>query len=327
MKAAVTGATGLLGGNLAAELLDAGWDVRCTRRQTSRIAHLDGLPIEWVIADLSDPGGLEAAFRDVDVVFHCAAQVVMSWKVTPAMEAANITGTANVLDAVATAGADRLVHCSSTVAVGLSEDGEPVDETCEFNTARLGYGDGYVTTKRRSEEMAIARDDVDVVVVNPGFMFGPMDVKPGSGKMIVEIANGRNPFYSPGRNSFVDARDVARGMIAAAKKGVRGDRYILGGENIGYRDIMQRIAKVADVRAPSITFPRWLAMLVGRIADLVEVITKKEQLLNTVNVSWGYCDRFLVSSDKARRELGYTTRPIEESIADALAWFREHGMV
>ena len=327
--AVITGASGLLGANLAIALLGRGHRVRATRRGRSRVAHLEAFPIEWVSADLSDRTALASAFAGADVVFHCAAQVSIVRRVTPALRAANIDGTANVLEAVRRAGAGRLVHCSTVTAVGLSEDGRPCDETARWNFDRHGMADGYGTTKHLSEELvhAAAADGLDTVIVNPTYMFGPYDTRPSSGRMIVDVVRGRVPGWTPGLNNFVDVRDVARGMIAAWEKGARGERYILGGENLTYKDIFERIARVAGTAPPRRAVPRWMAKLIGWAGDAVERVRDAEPFLNSVAVDYGYLTSFQFTSEKAKRVLGYETGPIETAIRDALAWFRAHDMV
>jgi len=329
MKVTITGATGLVGSNLALELIRQGHEVRCTRRATSRIEHLEGEPIEWVEADLADVHALTRAFEGRGAVFHCAAAVAMHPTPTPTMIAANVEGTRNVLDAVRAGGVGRLVHCSSTVAVGLSTDGEPVDEDADWNFDRYGLGDGYATTKLESEILVRAAtvQGVDAVIVNPTFMFGPFDPKPSSGKMIMEILHGRAPACSPGVNNFVDVRDVARGMILALERGRMGERYILGGQNMRYPEIMGLIAEVGGVRGPRFVIPRFLANIGGGFGDLMESFTGRERPINSTTVAWGYADNFMFSSEKARRELGYTTGPLEVAIRDAIAWFRVRGML
>lgn len=326
-SAVVTGATGLLGGNLAAALLDAGHSVRCTRRATSAVGHLDGLVIEWVEADVRDVEALTRAFAGAEVVFHCAAAVSISKSVTPQMQAITVDGTAHVVEAVRRAGVGRLVHCSSTVAVGLSVDGTPCDESAAFNFAEYGLEDGYVITKRAAEDIvrAAAQGDVDAVIVNPGYMFGPFDARPSSGKMIIDVARGKVPGVSTGKNSFVAARAVAEGMIAAWQAGRRGERYILAGENLTYAEMFGRIAAVAGVEAPTRVFPRWMAAVVGRLGDLQARLTGGEPLISGNKVAWGYCDRFVFDSGKARRELGYAPGEVEDGVRAALAWFRETG--
>lgn len=327
--AVLTGASGLLGANLAIELLRQGHTVRATRRGTSKVAQLDGHAIEWVTADLSDVEALTRAFRGADVVFHCAAMTSIVKKVFPSIRQANVEGTAHVVEAVRKSGARRLVYCSSTVAVGLSENGEPCDESAVWNFDKFRLDDAYVTTKHQAEELLLAevkKGDLDAVVVNPGFMFGPLDTRPSSGRFIVEVVRGRAPGKSPGFNSFVDVRDVARGMVLAWHKGRAGERYILAGENVDYGTMMDLVAKVAGVKAPRFYVPRVFSYPLGWFGDLQELMGK-EPLINSIALRHGFGTRFLFSSAKAERELGWTRGPLEDAIRDALAWFKQAGML
>lgn len=326
-RAVVTGATGMLGSNLSIALLAAGHSVTATRRTGSRVDHLDGHAVDWVDADLGDPAALTRAFTGADVVFHCAAHVSIRRRPTPALVAANVEGTRHVLQAVRAARVPRLVHCSTAGAVGLSVDGAPCDESASWNFGDYGLADGYVTTKRRAEELVLADDDVDAVVVNPTYMFGPYDPKPSSGQLIVKVVRGTAPGWTPGLNNFVDARDVARGMLLAWEKGRRGERYILGGENMSYREVFARIARVAEVVPPMRRVPRPVARLLGWAGDLQETLAGSEPLLNSSTIGFAYCERYHFTSEKARGELGYSPGPIEPAITDAIAWFRARGML
>lgn len=327
--AAITGASGLLGANLALELLEAGHRVRATRRAGSKVKQLDGHAIEWVSAELEDPAALERAFAGADVVFHCAARVSILPRVTPELRAANVTGTANVLAAVRASGVPRLVHCSSTVAVGLSEDGQPCTEASAWNFPRYGLDDGYVTTKHLAEELVHAelkKGGLDAVVVNPGYMLGPMDVRPSSGKFLLEVAKRKAPGKTRGMNSFVDARDVARGMVLAWQQGKTGERYLLAGENKSYGEMMELVAKVAGVKPPRFYVPRLLSYPIGWVGDL-QGMRGHEPLINSMALRHAYGTRFIFSSARAERELGWTRRPLEETVRDTLAWFRQAGML
>jgi dihydroflavonol-4-reductase len=317
----------LLGGNLAAELVAAGHEVVATRRAGTAIAHLADLSITWRDADLGSVDALTAAFAGSDAVFHCAAAVSGRRNVTPELTAANVTGTEHVIAAVIAARVPRLVHTSSVVAVGLTTDGAPCDETATWNFARDGLDDGYAITKHRAEEVVRAAGDrVDWVIVNPTYMFGPRDARPSSGKLIVDLVHRRVPGWTPGYNNFVDARDVARGMIAAWQRGTRGERYILGGHDMMYRDMMRLVAGVAGVKPPRFGVPRPLGWLVGKWGDFVES-RGKEPLVNSTRIRYAFSDTFRFTSDKAIRELGYTFRPLEDAVRDALAWFRAHAML
>lgn len=326
-RVTITGASGLLGGNLAAELIAQGHEVVAIRRAGSKVAHLDDLPITWREAELADTAAMTRAFEGSEAVFHCAAAVSIVREVRPEMTAANVTGTANVLDAVAAAGVPRLVHTSSVVAIGLSTDGRPCDETATWNFDREGLVDAYAITKRQAEELVhAARDRVDAVIVNPTYMYGPRDARPSSGKLIIDIAKRRVPGTTPGYNNFVDVRDVARGMILAWQKGRRGERYILGGHELTYAEMMRRVAAVACVRPPRLQIPALAARVIGRLGDVVERLGK-DPLVNSTQIRYAYTDKFRFRSDKAMRELGYTYGPLERAIEDAIAWFRAHGML
>ncbi len=326
-RVVITGASGLLGGNLAAELRAQGHDVIATRRAGTRIAHLDDLKLAWVEAELGSSEGLRRAFDGADAVFHCAAAVSVKREVTAEMTAANVTGTANVVEAAIAAGVPRLVHASSVVAVGLSTDGRPCDETAAWNFDAEGLVDAYAITKRRAEDVVrAARERLDAVIVNPTYMFGPRDARPSSGKLIVDVVRRRVPGWTPGYNNFVDVRDVARGMIAAWRRGRRGERYILDGHELTYRDVMREIARVAGVAPPRLGVPRPVAWLVGKWGDLVER-RGKEPVVNSTQIRYAYTDRFRFRGDKARAELGYEVGPLEPAIRDAIAWFRAHGML
>ncbi len=328
--AVITGASGLLGGNLAAALLDAGHQVRATRRVSTKVEHLADLAIDWVEGDLGDPERLTAAFRGADVVFHCAAQVSVRKGVTPELTAGNVTGTEHVLAAVRAAAVPRLVHTSSVVAVGLSSDGRPCTEAAPWNFAEAGLADGYAITKREAEQLvsaAVAAGGLDAVIVNPTYMFGPRDARPSSGKLIVDLARRRVPGWTPGYNNFVDVRDVARGMIAAWQRGRRGERYILGGHNLMYRAVFETISSIAGVRPPRFGVPRSVASMIGRFGDLKERLGGGEPLVNSTTVRYAFTPGFQFSSAKAIAELDYTFGPIAPAITDAIAWFRAHGML
>ncbi|HWO19846.1 MAG TPA: NAD-dependent epimerase/dehydratase family protein [Kofleriaceae bacterium] len=330
-RVVVTGASGLLGGNLAAELRAQGHEVVATRRGSTRVAHLEDLDLVWKDVDLGDKdgdrNGLARAFAGAEVVFHCAAAVTIKREVTAEMTAVNVTGTGNVIEAAIAAGVSRLVHTSSVVAVGLSTDGRPCDEAASWNFEAQGLLDAYAITKRRAEDVVhAARDRLDAVIVNPTYMLGPRDARPSSGKLIVDVVRRRVPGWTPGYNNFVDVRDVARGMIAAWRRGRRGERYILAGHEMTYRDVMREIARVGGVAPPRLPAPRALAWALGKWGDLVER-RGGEPLVNSTQIRYAYSDRFRFRSEKAATELGYQPGPLEPALRDAIAWFRANRLL
>jgi dihydroflavonol-4-reductase len=329
MTVALTGATGLLGANLAVALREAGHAVRATRRASSKTAHLDHLGLDWVEADLRDPDALVRAFDGVDAVFHCAAAVSLRRELTPLMQAVNIDGTDHVIEACRAAGTGRLVHCSSTVTVGVSTDGRPCTEASPWNLPELGIDDGYSRSKRASEQRVLAEagQGLDAVVVNPGFMFGPLDQGPSSGELLLSVVTGQVPVLTPGGNSFVDVRSVARGMVAAWHRGRAGERYILAGHNLPYAEAFPRFCAVAGVRPPRLRVPFALAALPAALGTAWERLTDRDAKLSLNALRWSYTPGFAFSSEKAERELGYEAGPLEPALVDALRWWQSQGML
>lgn len=329
MKATITGASGLVGSNLAIELIKNGHQVQCTKRKGSIIKHLAEFPIEWVDADLSDQKALNQALLGSDVVFHCAAQISFKKHPTPEQIITNIDGTQNIINAVKEAKVPRLVHCSSVVARAISETGEPVTEEQPWNFDKFGLDDGYSVTKYKSEQMVIeaTKKGLDAVIVNPTYMFGPYDPKPSSGKFIIDVIKRKLPTTSNGYNNFVDVRDVCKGMILAWQKGKTGQSYILGNENMSYHDAIHLIARVAGVEAPKLQLPKAFAIIFGLLGDIQEKITKREALVNSITVKYAYCKNYKFSSEKAIKELGYKPSPLEKAITDAIDWFGSQRML
>ncbi len=326
--AVVTGASGLLGTNLTAELIARGHTVTATRRPSTETNSLADLPVKWVCVDLGSVTELSEVFAGADVVFHCAACVSTRRTVTKAMSAINVGATQAVVEAAIAAGTPRLVHTSSANTIGPTPDGTPADEQTPWAMDEAGLAWAYAVTKWRGEILVKrACDKLDAVIVNPTYLVGPRDARPSSGRLIVEVANRRIPYWTPGYNNFADVREVARGLIAAWLHGKRGERYILGGEELTYRDYMERVARVAGVEPPRRRLPYPVAWIGGKAGDLLEVVTGRETTVNSISVRYIFTDRYRYRSDKAARELGYVVGPVEPAIRDAVKWFRAQGMI
>ncbi|UXA07684.1 NAD-dependent epimerase/dehydratase family protein [Mycobacterium sp. SMC-2] len=328
MHAVVTGASGLLGGNLAAELIAQGHTVTATRRPSTDTSSVADLPIAWVHADLGSVAELRDVFAGADVVFHCAACVSTRRKNTPAISAVNVDATRAVVEAAIAAGTSRVVHTSTANTIGPTPDSTPADEQTPWGWDKAGLAGAYPVTKRRGEILVQrACDKLDAVIVNPTYLVGPRDARPSSGRLIVEIANRRIPYWTPGYNNFADVREVARGMIAAWLHGKRGERYILGGQELTYRDYIERAARVVGVDPPRRGLPYPVAWIAGKAGDLLEFVTDREIAVNSMSVGYAFSDRYRYRSDKAVRELGYVVAPIEPAIRNAVTWFRARGMI
>lgn len=329
MRTVITGATGLLGSNLAVALLAAGHQVTATRRVSSRAEHLEEFPIRWREADLGQTESLTRAFAGADVVFNCAAHVAVQRRISAQHLETNVEGTRRVLAAAQRARVPRLVHCSSIVTTALSTDGRAITGAEPWNFPELGLADAYCRTKRMSEELvlAAAAQGLDAVVVNPAFILGPYDAKLSSGRLLVNLVEGRMPGYPLGNGNFVDARDVARGMIAAWRRGKTGQRYILGGHNLTFKAALEIMARVAGVSPPRVPIPRGVAMAAALGGEVWQALTGREPALNSAMVRYSYSRGRIYSSARAQQELGYTHGSLETAILGALEWFRGAGVL
>lgn len=324
MRVCVTGATGLVGANVAREWLTCGWTVRVGVRGTSNTLAVDGLDVERVALDVEDRASLDAAFRDCDAVVHAAGAVWVGQTGRDWLWRANVEGTRNVCAAVVHAGVRRLVHVSSTDALGIRYDGVPADEDTAPNLGWLGCA--YPETKIAAEHVIdeFVAGGLDAVIVQPGYMFGPWDVRPSSGTMILEIARGKGLLAPPGGNSFVDVRDVASGTRLAFERGETGRRYVLAGENLTYREMWTRIARIVGARAPIGSAPRLLVRAIGQLGGLYGSVVGKEPEINPMTARFGELPHYFDSS-RARRELGFPETNVDRAVGDAWQWFRDHG--
>ena len=329
MEALVTGATGFIGGQVTRALLAKGWSVRCLARPTSPREQLADCEVSWVEGDLRNEEGLEAACEGVQAVFHAAAAYTL-WSKTPEVfHETNVEGTRRVLAAAHNAGA-RVVYTSSVACVGQAPPGGLADEETRATPEDL-CGD-YKQTKFEAEEVALeaAAQGQDVVIVNPAAVIGPGDVKPTpTGKIIVDFLAGRMPFYLDTGLNFVDVRDVARGHILAFEKGTPGRRYILGNRegNLSLREFLGVVGEVTGKRPPRFKIPYGVAYMAGAVstfwADRVSG-TEPGVPLNGVKMAR---HRMFFDPSRAIAELGLPQTPLQETVRDAVAWFRERGLV
>ena len=323
----LTGATGFVGSAVARALLARGHRLRALARPNSDRRNLAGLDLEIAEGDLSDPASLARATAGCRYVVHVAADYRI-WVPDPAaMLRANVDGTVALLRAAKAAGAERIVHCSSVAALGLTPDGTPADETTPVSEATVvGI---YKKSKFRAEQavLALVRDEaVPAVIVNPAAPIGPRDIKPTpTGRMIADAAAGRMPAYLDTGLCVVHVDDVAAGHVLALERGRIGERYILGGENLSLRDILALVAAAAGRRPPSIRLP---APLLWPVALACEALARFgiEPLVTRDHLRMAR-KRMYFSSAKAISELGYTARPAAAAIADAVAWLRAEGRI
>jgi dihydroflavonol-4-reductase len=315
----VTGATGFIGAHVT-ELASGRGPVRVTYRDEGRLTRLGNIDAEPVKADVLDRAALRRAFRRCDTVFHCAGFVGSHpaervWQV-------NALSPRIAVEAAAAEDVRRVVVTSSVAGIGPAPPGQTGSEDDFYRGGGLGLA--YPDAKHEGEAEALAagaRHGVEVVIVNPSYVFGvPVDRStPGetSTRMIGNYLRGRLPALVDGDTNVVDVRDVAKGHLLAAERGTAGERYVLGGHDIGWVELFERVAKLSGVRHPLLVLPRE-AGAVARAAEAAgfpSPISAEGLVLMAQN--WRY------SSGKARRELGYRARGLERTLTDTIDWYRE----
>lgn len=326
MLALVTGATGFVGANLVEALNARGWSVRALHRPSSSLKALAGLHYESALGDVTEPASLGAAMAGVDVVFHVAA-VADYWRSDIGrMMRVNVEGTRNVLQAALAAGVRRVVFTSSCASLGRPSFGQVLDERAQFNLQPHQFPYGY--SKHLAEQVCreFIAHGLDIVIVNPAVVFGPRDVNLISSSLIVEATRRTIPFVPPGGVSVVDVADVCAGHIAAAERGCTGERYILTGENLTYRQLFDTVADVVGRPRPRLVLPAALFKAAAPPVDFLHRRLGWKLPVSSEQVRFA-AETFWFDPSKAQRELGLTARPVAETIARTYAWYVEHGYI
>ena len=318
----VTGATGFLGGNLARRLAESGERVRVLVKDGRRPIALDGFDYDIAEGDLRDEPAVARAVRGCRQVYHAAASVAMWCRDRAGFDdvrEVNVGGTRRLLRAAADAGVERVVHVSTVDAIGLPPPGEIADESTDWPPGRIATP--YAITKREAEAVALSAD-VDTVVVSPGFMIGPFDPKPTSGRLLLPLTRGPVA-VSPrrGGNNFVAVGDVVAGTIAAMAVGRRGERYILGHANMAYRDLFAMALGVLGRRAVLVPLPSPCLLAAGYAMEAAAWLTGREPPLPLELARLASADHYY-DSRKAIRELGLPQTPIDVALRDAFEWLR-----
>ncbi len=318
----VTGATGHIGNVLVRELLRRGERVRALVRPGKRPLALEGLDVEIVWGDILDTDSLEHAMGKVDVVYHLAARISLATGPDPETELANHEGTRNVIAAARRTGIRRLVYASSIYALKKPANGTPIDETQPFDADQCRGA--YDCSKARASlavQKAIA-DGLDAVIVCPTAVAGPYDFQDSeAGRAIRLYLRPGLKFYVDGAYDFVDVRDAALGFILAAERGRRGETYILGGDRLTVREMVQTVWDAAERWYPSLKIPLWLAYLVADLIPFYSELTGAKPLFTRYSLD-AVCSNSHISHAKAGRELGFQPRPARQAIVDSVHWIR-----
>ncbi len=326
MKVFVTGATGFVGSHVAEQLEAMGAEVRVLVRKTSRTENLEMLKAERVVGDLRDFDSLKKGMAGCEFVFHVGADYRLWARDPEPMYASNVEGTRSIIRAAQETKVRRVIYTSSVATMGFGNNGRVVDEKTPVQLAMM-IGD-YKKSKFMAEyaAMQMARAGADVVIVNPSTPVGDRDIKPTpTGQIVVDFLKKKFPAYVDTGLNLVDVRDCARGHINAMERGRSGERYILGGENLTLKQILDKLAAITGLRSPKVKLPYAVALATG-VVDTVFTgyLLRKEPRVTIDAVRMGRKKMF-VSSSKAQTELGYVAGPVDEGLRGATEWFRAHG--
>jgi len=323
-RALVTGGTGFVGSNIALRLVERHWDVTIMERPGASRELLEGGPFKFVSGDVLETENLPPAMQGIDVVFH-AAGVVDYWNQgVERMYEVNVDGTRNVMEAALKSGIERVVHVSSTAAMGIHPD-ELVDETYRFNVKEEQFTYGH--SKHQAEEIVFeyVKKGLPIVIVNPTTVIGPRDIRKVSSGMVVEIVKHcAPPLIPPGGINIVPICDAAQGTIEAALKGRVGERYILGGENMSHRQIYQTIANVVGCGMKLKVMPRWQVALVAGITDMLQPQTSGPVPLTGTRLRLE-SQHFYYETTKARSTFNMPQTPLRITIGRTYEWYESMG--
>jgi len=323
MKAVVTGASGHLGINLTRALLSRGYAVRGLTHIQSR--GLKDLDIDLIDGDVCNLDSLIKAFEGADVVFHLAAHISILMSDWTRCEAININGTRNVIEASIRNKVKRLVHFSTVHALQSKPDDTPIDESRPFVDSRSTPP--YDRSKAEGEKLvrSAVKNGMDAVIINPTGIIGPYDYYPSHfGEALIQFATGKVPMLIEGGFNWVDARDVADAAIRAQEIAPAGSNYLISGHWLSVKGSAKLVEEITGTKAPALVCPMAFARLGAPLVTAFSQATGKRPLFTAASLNALASNR-RISHAKATREIGYQPRPIRETFADTLTWFRENG--
>jgi dihydroflavonol-4-reductase len=328
LKAFVTGATGFLGSHVARALAEQGADLRLLVRRTSNLKNLEGLNAEAVTGDLRDAASLERAMQGCDVVFHVAADYRLWLKNPDEMYRSNVEGTRAILEAARKNKVRCVVYTSSVATIGFTGNGRPADEDSPVALAdMIGH---YKRSKFMAEQVALeaGRNGLRVVTVNPTTPVGEQDIKPTpTGRIVLDFLKGKFPAYVETGLNLVDVRECALGHIAAMEKGETGERYILGGEDLTLKQILDKLGAISGLPSPTVKLPYFVAYAAGFVDENFSGrLLGREPRATVETVRMGK-KKMWASSAKAERELGWKPLPADNALRRAVEWFRANAYV
>jgi dihydroflavonol-4-reductase len=320
-KILVTGGTGFLGANLTRKLVNLGFEVRVFYRSGEHHPFLKGLSIQHFTGDITDKNALEAAMQGCEVVFHTVGNMSF-WKADrPIQYKVNVEGTKTAIEVAKQCGVKRFMHTSTINTLGIPPLGEIGDENTPFNWQPYDFY--YATTKKEAEVLALASkaSDFEVVVLNPGTIFGAGDIHLNAGTYIKAIQQNQGFFAASGGTNCVSVNDVVDGHILAMQKGKPGEKYVLGGENLSYKALFELIGQVLDLKFhPVIELPDAITIAAAQLNEWWFQFKGGKTNLIPESARVGGLKLFY-SSAKAQRELGYQIQPVRNAIQEAIQFY------
>jgi dihydroflavonol-4-reductase len=326
MKVFLTGGTGFVGSHVARAYAAEGAELCLLTRATSKLAAIEGLAAEMVVGDLRQPEALRTALRGCDALVHVAADYRLWVRDPKEMYAANVDGTRELLRIAREEGVAKVVYTSSVATMGFRADGTIVDEAAPVAlTDMIG---AYKRSKFLAEQEAIAAARVGqhVMILNPTTPIGPGDAKPTpTGRIVVDFLNRRFPAYVDTGLNLVDVSEVAQMHVVALDRGTPGERYILGGENLTLKQILDRMSAITGLPSPTVKVPHAVALAFAFFDQTITgKLRGKEPRATVEAVRMGRKFMF-ASSAKAERELGFRVVPVDNALRASIEWFMAHG--
>lgn len=322
-KVLITGANSLLGVHTIRELLAAGYAVRGLLRRRESYVGPENASLELVEGDFTEEKTLRRAMQGCAYIVHCAAKTGQS-EFYNSYQRVNVTATERLVETAAEYGVKRIVHVASANVFAYGSKERPGDEShpIAFPFTGSGYACSKFEAMQRLEHFRVR---VEIVTVCPTFMIGAWDSRPSSGRIILMGYGRRVRFHPPGGKNFVAAGDVARGIVAALKRGRNGERYLLSGENLTYAEFYRLLAARTGRRQRLVRIPAWALLAIGTVGDLLAKMGIRNEISRT-NMRI-LCVGNYYSNAKSIRELGLRYRPLSEAVDEAVDWFIRHGLL
>jgi len=325
MNVLVTGADGLLGTHIVRELLKRDFIIRAFLQPGREVNTLENLPVEKVYGDLLNPEDVNKAADSCDYIIHTAANTSIWPARSEIVRKVNIEGTLNVIRTSLQNKVKRLIYVGTANSFGFGTKENPGDETKPFKAKK--YGLDYIDSKYEAQQIVlkyIEKHKLNAIIMNPTFMIGPYDSKPGSGALILGLYNGKVPGYTRGGRNFLHVKDAAFAICNALHRGKIGECYILGNENLTYNEFNNLVGKQLNIKCPKLLIRRPFILFFGLISQFFSIITGKSPNLSYAIARISVDTHFFIS-EKARRELGLPQTPVSEAIIEAFEWFKANN--